>query len=216
MRRRQFIAVLLWPALLGGCMVRTPGGGIDPSLAGGDPTRTGLVIGSFGVGRRDTTFSQSALLIRAVGAAKPAAAVELLTVFDDFPPNYRDDRIDATIFAIRLPAGRYEIYNYTLFQRGPFGGTTYSARQDFSLAFSVEPGRATYVGEYFVRPDTGRTGFGVATTQGAIFAVGEQRARDLNFARQQWPDFDFSTVIGAVPDPDALRHPLFVRAGAGS
>jgi hypothetical protein len=215
MKRRHIIAALLGSALLAGCMVRAPGGGVDPALVAGDAARTGLVVGAFGVGRRDTTFSQSALLIRAVGATKPAGVVELLTVFDDFPPNYRDERVGATIFAIRLPAGRYEIYNYTLFQRGPFGGTTYSARQDFSLAFTIEPSRATYVGEYFARPDTGRTGFGVATTQGAIFAVGDQRARDLNFARQQWPDFDFSAVIDGMPDPDALRNPLFVRARAG-
>jgi hypothetical protein len=63
------------------------------------------------------------------------------------------------------------------------------------------------------RPATGRTGFGVATTQGATFEVDDKRARDLGFARTKWPDFDFTKVNAFVPDVAAIGNPLFVRAG---
>jgi hypothetical protein len=204
--------------VLSACVVKQPGGMVDRKLAEADPAKMGVVVGSFGVkiGMGETVSGYQQLLIRRLQSSEDVT-VSFQANLDDFPPDFRDKASQATIFALKLPEGWYEIYNFQMMRPGIYGSsTTYSARSDFNFLFQVEAGKATYVGEYLSVPVMARNIFGAVPLPGPSFEVDDKRARDLAFAKTKWPEFDYGKVNDFIPDVAAIKNPLFVRAGAAN
>jgi hypothetical protein len=213
----KIAAPLLLLVLLAACAVQSQGGMVDRKLAEADPAKMGMIVGSFGKYVADKNFPSQSLLLRQLSSKSEDVTVTFAGNMDDFPPDFSDGKTHATIFAIKLPEGWYEIYNFRLLQPGVYGSsTTWSARGNFSFLFQIEVGKATYVGEYLSRVVTGRNFLGISTTGGAYFEVDDKRERDLAFAQKKWPDFNFGTVNDFIPDVAAMKNPLFVRAGAAN
>jgi hypothetical protein len=186
---------------------------VDRKLAEADPAKIGMVVGSFGIKMTGQASGYQQLLLRRLESRGEDVTVSFQANLDDFPPDIRDGRCQATIFALKLPEGWYEIFNFRLTRPGVYGSTTtYSSRADFSFLFQVEAGKVAYLGEYLSVPVTARNIFGAVQIPGPSYEVGDQRARDLAFARTKWPEFDFNDVRDFIPDVAALKHPLFSKA----
>jgi hypothetical protein len=213
-RRMAWVLCLV---VLSACVVKQPGAMVDRELAEADPAQTGVVVGSFGVkiGVGQTVSGHQQLLLRRLKSTGEDITVSFQANLDDFPPDFRDKDSQATIFALRLPEGWYEIYNFRLLRPGIYGSsTTFAARSDFNFLFQVTAGKATYVGEYLSVPVQLRNIFGPVPIPGPTFEVDDKRARDLAFAKTKWPDFDFGQVIDFIPDVAAIKNPLFVPANS--
>lgn len=86
--------------------------------------------------------------------------------------------------AITLPAGGYEIYNYSIF----YGQATFEAREEFSISFTVEPGKATYLGSVKLVPVRGRNIFGVPMAAGGTLEISSNPSRDIALFRNKFPN----------------------------
>lgn len=108
-----------------------------------------------------------------------------------------------------LPAGDYEIYNFDVFFNGGMVQTNFGSRQDFSIPFTIKPGKATYIGDFTAVGITGNNIFGLPVRNGAYFIVSDKQGRDLPVAREKMPSL--GSVEIAVPDAAAVRNP-FIQA----
>jgi hypothetical protein len=109
----------------------------------------------------------------------------------------------------RLPPGEYEIFNFRVFYNGGNVQKNFSSKQDFSIPFSIRPGRTTYIGEFIAVGVQGQNIFGFSILDGAYFTVADRRERDITIARQKHPNL--GEVQSAVVDPKLVGNP-FIRA----
>jgi len=106
-----------------------------------------------------------------------------------------------------LPPGDYEIFNYDCFTyRGAVSRNVYmdfsdnfSAKGAFSIPFTIQPGRATYVGAFRAIAVPAKNLIGMTVTGGAYFILTDQRERDTALARGQMPQL--GPVDDAVIEP---------------
>jgi hypothetical protein len=207
------LALALGLLTLASCAVQQQGALVDRKLAEADPAKLGVVVGSFGIKMTGREGGSQVLLLRRLESRGEDVTVLFQANMDDFPPDVRDNRSQATIFALKLPEGWYEIYNFRQTRPGVYGSsTTFSARGDFSFLFQIEAGKASYVGEYLSVPTNARNIFGTIQIPSPYFEVGDQRARDFAFAQAKLPEFDYGNARDFIPDVVALKHPLFSKA----
>lgn len=118
-----------------------------------------------------------------------------------------DDSVETGIVDVRrLPPGDYEIFNFLVFMNAGTVQESWRSKQDFSIPFSIEPGRATYVGEFDAAKLTGKGLFGMTVPDGAYFVLSDKTARDVAIARQKEPGL--TDVVTVVADPSTLGNPL--------
>jgi hypothetical protein len=96
-----------------------------------------------------------------------------------------------------LSAGDWEVNTFRLQSHGGFVRVRWSPAKEFSIPFTIRPGRATYIGSY--QPVAYKFG-------GARFVVTDQSARDIPIAKAKKPDL--GPVDVEVFDVDKLHHPL--------
>jgi hypothetical protein len=94
----------------------------------------------------------------------------------------------------KLPAGQYEFYDFDMFIGSPVGTTEFSAREEYSIPFTVKPGQVTYIGEIKLIPRTGRNIFGLPIPGGGRFILSDQRSRDMALLRANYPNFAAARV----------------------
>lgn len=130
-----------------------------------------------------------------------------------FNPRPRDldyrGREAGRVFVRALPPGRYEIFDFGFSGTIVVAGVEWSSATPFSIPFTINPGEATYIGNFARAPSSGT---GLAPTLGAVgyFVVSDQAARDLPIARTKQPALP--TVRVEVADVSALGHPMFYNA----
>lgn len=90
--------------------------------------------------------------------------------------DYRESKYSGNIFAYLVPAGTYEIYNYTLFQtRGEFY-RHWSPEDNLSITFSVKENSINYIGEF-------------AATENYDWNIFENKNRDIPMLRKKISQF---------------------------
>ena len=97
-----------------------------------------------------------------------------------------------------LKPGTYEIYNFQVWRGNMFVAYSLSLRKDFSIPFTIEPGRTTYIGQYAT--------VGRKEAQEVHFEVMDRSTRDLEIARKAEPTLPPVTI--AVPDALIFESPL--------
>lgn len=60
-------------------------------------------------------------------------------------------RASGRLAALRLPAGDYELYDWTLVVPNQYGGNEFTPKRAFGYRFKIEAGRATYLGNVDLR-----------------------------------------------------------------
>lgn len=116
------------------------------------------------------------------------------------PPNtemdFEGDGYKGLVFRIPVAAGQYEIIRSGAY----IGFTTYWPNEDFSVPFTVEAGKSTYLGSF-----TPRSRIGGARV-GPYFSVTDERDRDFSELSAKYPEFDPESAIVQIPEESVLFY----------
>jgi hypothetical protein len=141
---------------------------------------------------------------------------------ENIPHDFSYKQIHASVYLLRLPAGQYEIFSFvskqqvlaspSILQRNQSGLTPSTAtvrpKQDFSIPFVIEPGKATYIGQ-FIHSIFYRKGTNALLNSGAsYFVVSNQQVRDVATAHKRGDIPAELPVISAIPDLIAINSPV--------
>lgn len=107
-----------------------------------------------------------------------------------------------------LKPGRYEVFNYYMswacgyykicFDSNDPHDVTEADKNDFSLPFAIEPGKALYLGDF-----TAYASQNNILAPGAVLYITDKSARDLDIARKRVPKL--GEIVVAVPDVGQAR-----------
>jgi hypothetical protein len=187
-RRLQLVLVIALGALLSGCFTAAS---LSPAVTAPPGVETGLVFGSIGVSSSAPTIDFSSVQFRRAGfqGQRPSeflfhspvgVAGALLSPLYLTPVDFAEPIGKGTLFVARLPPGEYEVVSVTI-ANAPFGGWgahvySYDAG---GVPFHVEPGKATYLGQFLSHLEMGRDRYGIPVVTGAYFVVSDRLQRDL-------------------------------------
>jgi len=130
-------------------------------------------------------------------------------ILESRKPDFSDTAESGVVDIRKLPPGNYEIYNFDVFSNGGYVQSNFSSKQDFSIAFVIRPGQATYIGEYRAVGLRGRNIFGLPLRAGAFFIVSDKSQRDVPMAKIK--NAALGEVHVEVVDPSSVGNP-FIRA----
>jgi hypothetical protein len=122
--------------------------------------------------------------------------------------DFREADAKGAIATVRLKPGQYEFYSFGV-KRGNRG---YTPRIAYSISFTVESGKVTYVGQFLMRGVPERSGslLGETVIEGLpYFVVSNRQERDMALAKDKVPELDAFPVVTSIPDPAATRVPYF-------
>lgn len=130
--------------------------------------------------------------------------------------DYTDDTGKFVVAVRTVPAGQWEMFNHAM-KWVQFGRTTrYSSRRDYSLAFTVEPGKVIDLGRYCaasqsegeVFPDSKDT-VSNQVVRFAYFLVSANREADIENARKPEGGGEPLVLVQARPNPPERVSLLF-------
>jgi len=99
--------------------------------------------------------------------------------------------------------GDWEVYSFAVTTGN---GAIFWVKNDFSIPFTINSGRATYIGDFKTVGTTYRSLLGITMPGGARMIVTDRSARDLPIAQAKKPDL--GSVDISVFDVDKLANPL--------
>lgn len=116
---------------------------------------------------------------------------------------------DGQVVTTRLEPGSYEVYTYKIVA-GAYGGEIDwgPAHGDFSIPFTIETGKATYIGDFAGIRLSGEGAFGSKTVEGGLIIVTDKHERDIPIAQKQMPNLPPVTV--SVMDVSKLGEPALL------
>jgi len=123
--------------------------------------------------------------------------------------DFADDFEAANIFVWPLAPGNYEIYDFDVLYSVGNGWSTFSSKVEFSVPFTIEPGRTIYLGEFRAMDLNGRNIFGLPVPAGVKFQIFDKSARDLALAKAR--ESAITEFKISLPDPSKIGSPLFER-----
>lgn len=197
------------------CAAKAP---MPEQLAVTDLASQGLVVGSITRPPLKPAFNRYTLLFRNIDSKQKYR----VSISADFMSGrYEDDILDQGVagskFALLLPPGRYELYNYSLFMMDPAGGdTTYFAKHDFSVPFAVQAGEIQYIGEFRNKPVTyirSFIGIEAELLAGGSWDIYDNSGRDLGRMETRFPGLDWSKAKVKLLNPRPELMLLVRRAG---
>jgi hypothetical protein len=128
------------------------------------------------------------------------------------PQRYTDysDGIEAGDVAVwALAPGEYEFYNFEIYYAGGMVQETFRSKEDFSIPFTIKPGKTVYLGEFRAMEIYVRNLFGLEVPGGAKFQIFDEHARDMPIAKVRDPLVGEPEIL--LPDPAAIKSPFFQR-----
>ncbi len=105
-----------------------------------------------------------------------------------------------------LEPGEYELYTFTIY--GTYNGIghfDWFPQHEFSLKFTVTPGKAIYLGDFNCVGQTQKNFLGFEGDAGGYFVISDKHDRDLPIAQKQEPNLPPPAL--AVPDVDRAGEP---------
>jgi hypothetical protein len=94
------------------------------------------------------------------------------------------------LFALKLPPGDYEIHRWSV----GTGTAVYYPSSDFSLPFSIESGKSTYMGDFNFTIGKGHNLFGIPIPYLDDIAYFNSWERDLNALKSKYPSINLQEV----------------------
>lgn len=130
--------------------------------------------------------------------------------------NYQSRDYKGVLFALALPPGEYEFFNYQIYSTNAAYETRWYSEEEFSLKFEVGPASVTYIGDIRFVPNAGKNVIGMTVAEGGYFIIADESEADLPQLRATFPDIDWSeartgTLIGATLPP--MRAPSKGQSG---
>jgi len=112
------------------------------------------------------------------------------------------------VATVRLAPGQYELYSFGV--KG--SDLEYAPRAAYSIPFTIESGKTTYLGQFLTLGLPRKGLFGNEILGAPYFVVSNQQARDMVLASAKVPELAPFPVIAAVPDPALVHVPYFQSA----
>lgn len=191
--------------LLSACVTVSPTS-IPRSLANAPAADMGTVFGTIGA-TGYTDISNMTVRFRRLGSEDGGSFDHIRpSLFAQTARDFEDSSGYGTVFSARLPAGEYEVFNVWFYRSTQFGTTDYSLKDPVSIRFTVQPGRATYLGEFIGHRMVGQNMFGTPVTAGAYFVVSDKLARDVELLKKK----------GNAPDPAGIDNQVQAFANSGT
>jgi len=157
--------------------------------------------------RSDTSYTAYDMAFRTKdGSARGSVWWGQTNMFDRRKLDIDDGQEKAIVDVRRLPPGDYEIVNFDVDLVGGVARSTWRSKKDFSIPFTIAPGRATYVGEFLAVRINGKNFFGMTVPNGAYFVLADKAEREIALAKQKEPGI--AEVTSAVGDPKIIGNPL--------
>ncbi len=208
-------------ALLTGCAAKPP---LPETLGVQDlNAKQGILIGSLSRPSNKIAFNSYTLLFRNIDSDE---SYEVTARSDPMSGRFVDDfvnldtgngqLVNGSQFAIIMPVGRYEMYNFRLHRMEPSGdSTTYSAKSDFSIPFEINGGEIKYIGEFRNVPNTFmHSWLGIETEMlaGGSWDVYDGSVRDKDRLKGRFPTvpWDTTKVELLAPAPNLM---MLIRRG---
>lgn len=203
-RGLRLLLLLVLGALLQGCYTSVS---LSPAVIGPPGVETGIVFGTIGVSSNAPTIDFSSLQFRQAGFqaqrtseflfhSPVGVAGALLSPLYRTPVEFDEAQGKGTMFVARLPAGDYELVSAAI-ANAPFGGWGAHVYQPDagSVPFQVEPGKATYLGQFLSHLQMGRDRHGIPVVTGAYFVVSSRLRRDLGLLAAREPTAAAAVVL---------------------
>jgi hypothetical protein len=134
--------------------------------------------------------------------------------------DFSNGKISASVYVLRLPPGQYEFYSFAsksqVLSSAGLGqkdsGLTPSIaslgpKQEFSVPFAIERGKATYVAQFMHNVFYARGTNPLRNPGFSYFVVSNQQGRDVDTARKRGDISRDVPVISAIPDLMAINSP---------
>lgn len=181
--------------LLGACSGMPVENHLVPEDAIAKPEDAGYLVGSIGyyTGSRNSAGPTSSnVYFRRVGSENwgDIAAERGLIESGDYE---LDDRT-GNVFALPLQPGDYEFYNVRFYFYRYTGSITITAKEDFAVPFTIEKGKAHYIGEFVAYGLYGRNIFGLPVPAGGYFVHRDNFERDGPMLRAKYPALDGESI----------------------
>lgn len=184
--RRGLFATVLLLGMLAGCA--GPTANVDSNYVITPDASTGLLVGSV---EYRGPLSGYKVYYRGLDNAQQGyfeAGVGMMII--PIPPKSDFQDKKGTLQVVELPAGNYEIGNWSV----KSGYATISQTQPFSIRFVIEPGKATYIGS-FVFTATSTLGL---TVTGVQVDFTEAFASDSAVLRERYPTLADTDIFMGV------------------
>lgn len=178
----------------------------------------GLLVGSLSVGKYDSAYPADInYFIQPVGTPEgPHLYIPHLNVISGCDTlnvgdsDFKD--VCARLFVVDLPAGDYDITGWNIDN----GLKTYiTPRQWVPARFTIQAGKATYIGNIHMGIAVGQNVFTIHIIAGGWAFLHDERARDIPVLKQRYPTLDDGNItIGLVilPAGDDVLKALDVPA----
>jgi hypothetical protein len=119
---------------------------------------------------------------------------------------YDDSDETGEVNVVSLPPGNYEINCAGFYQNMGMSESTWACEKDFSVPFTIETGKATYIGNFQGITVRGKNIFGIRVEAGGYYVVRNKAERDLPLAKRMGAPYQDVRV--AVPDPHQAHSAL--------
>ena len=133
---------------------------------------------------------------------------------------FSDDTDAGATFAMKLPAGHYVLYNFSLYRPTGVGYVYHSSKADFAIPFEVHANSTNYLGELKLEGASGKNFFGMTVPAGGVWVISDKQERDVAILRTSMPQLPLERVISVIPTKKEVFTPLVVlpveQAGASS
>ena len=171
----------------------------------------GYVVVSISREKEGLPFSAYRLKFRNLADKEEGVLALVMPEFAESKLDVSNSTHEGAVAALRLPPGKYEIYNFEVEGASALGTSIWGAKRDFSIPFEVTDGKFTYVGAYESASTYGENIFGMKVLAGLYWRLSNQSERDLAALKARMPTLTAASVLVAVPDPASLGIPLFVN-----
>jgi len=123
------------------------------------------------------------------------------------PNDFASTGGEGTVVTKELSAGDWEVTKF-MFEThsNGIGRTRFRPLNEFSIPFTIRPGRATYIGNFQPIGLTGKNLIGMEVPGGVRFVITDKSARDVPIAQAKQPNL--GPVDIGVFDVDRLGNPL--------
>lgn len=182
---------LLFLIILSGCSTVTSRPNINAEYIVSKGNGSGLMLASVSYLRN---FSGYSVFYREVGGETPYK-MQIGSGSTLLPPSMMKWDINTGIekgkvFAIELPAGEYEFFNWFVSS----GYISFGAKRPFSVTFNIVPGKATYIGNIVFKP-VQKLGL---TVTGVEVENENKLDRDLPIINSKFPVIDQIEVVSSI------------------
>lgn len=97
-----------------------------------------------------------------------------------------DDNSSGYVFLIPLPPGTYEFYSIYFYNSG-YTSTTWRSKPGLSARFTIEDGKATYIGQVMAEYLYGKSLIGLTVPAGGFIQIADSYGRDSYLLYEKYP-----------------------------